>query len=424
MTKSTLSAADIIKLTKLVTKEWTRQRKAEERGRSRATRQYLFSRRVDFTEVAGDILPGGYAHASGGGQYTVDKRQFYYAVREQFREATGREIDADYFSQKLLVQYMNEHPAETKGWKITAQPRGTITIPHAAHEVRIPCGTLAVEEHLHEAERPVDPFEDIEGTIPIQWPSLAEGQRFQGVLYIEKEGFDPQLREARIAETFGIAIIGCKGQSVVAARKFVDHACRVSGGVDLLIIHDMDKAGFEISKRLTSVSDHLREKNLVKYEFKNEVKVFDLGLRLSDVQKYGLQSERFDFKGRFTEDSIATPEEQAFLRSNRRVELNAFTAPQIIEWITEKLTEHFGKRRLVPSDEIIEKAYRRALVVARINGAIETVRATAIERARQAAIPKNIRRSLQKKVSGPDRPWDKVLYDLAQESLLSEDGDD
>jgi hypothetical protein len=40
--------------------------------------------------VADEILPGGYAHASGNGRYTVDKRQFYYAVRDdlwQFRNS-------------------------------------------------------------------------------------------------------------------------------------------------------------------------------------------------------------------------------------------------------------------------------------------------------------------------------------------------
>src|SRR5215469_8325350 len=94
----------IFKVTKDVTKEWTKQRKAEERGRrTRYSREYIYSDRVNFTDVCDEVLPAGYAHASGNGKYTVDKRQFYYAVRDQFFEATGREITADYFSQTLLV---------------------------------------------------------------------------------------------------------------------------------------------------------------------------------------------------------------------------------------------------------------------------------------------------------------------------------
>ncbi len=100
--------------------QWTKQRKAEEHGRrSRSSREYIYSDRVNFSDVASEILPGGYAHASGNGRYTVDKRQFYYAVREEFLERTGREITADYFSQTLLVKYMNQHPEETADWKIT-----------------------------------------------------------------------------------------------------------------------------------------------------------------------------------------------------------------------------------------------------------------------------------------------------------------
>src|SRR5262245_20357237 len=135
---SDLSMA-ILAATEAVTKEWTRQRLAEERG-SRRPREYVYSDRVNFTEVAHEILPRGYAHASGNGKYTVDKRQFYYAVRDEFLEVTGREITAQYFSQNILVKYMNQHPEETAAWKITASPRGTVTIPNTGHDLRIPCG--------------------------------------------------------------------------------------------------------------------------------------------------------------------------------------------------------------------------------------------------------------------------------------------
>src|SRR5262249_7084079 len=156
----------------------------------------------------------------------------------------------------LLVKYMNQRPEETRNWKITASPRGTLTIPNTGYDLRIPCGTLVIEEHLKEAGKKVGAFDDLEDILwHAEWPSLAERQRYQAVLYIEKEGFDPQLREARIAEKFDLAIISCKGQSVVAARMFVDHVCRMAGGVPLFVAHDLDKAGFEISQRLTTVSD-------------------------------------------------------------------------------------------------------------------------------------------------------------------------
>jgi hypothetical protein len=410
-----ISASDILGITKGVTSKWTKARKAEERGRrSRIDRQYIYSERVRFSDVAHEILPTGYAHASGEGRYTVDKRQFYYACRDEFRERTGRVIEADYFSQTLLVQYMNRHPKETAHWKITASPRGTLTLPNPACDVRIPCGTVAIEQHLAEAARPCDPYA-FDAHVSVQWPSLAEGQRYQGVLYIEKEGFDPQLREAKIAERFDIAIISCKGQSVVAARRFVDHVCRVNGGVPLHIAHDMDKSGFEIAQRLTTVSDYAREKDLVKYEFQNEIQVHDLGLRLTEALAYNLKHEMFRFRGAFAPDTIATKEEQTFLRSNRRFELNAFTAPQFIDWIETQLAKYLKGKRLMPSDDVLEKAYRRAVVANEINRAIDDATATAIAKAKAAIVPKNLRRELQKCTE----PWDQALYQLVNSKLFS-----
>lgn len=417
----TISAEDILSVTKVVTKPWTKQRKAEERGRrSRCSR--TFSGRVDFTDVMDQILPGGYDFASGNGKYPVSKRQFYYAVREQFRLKTGRAITSQYFSNTLLVQYLNRNPDKTRTWKITADPRGTLTIPNASHEVRVPCGTIAIENHLQSRGQDINPFE-IDATLDIEWPSLAEGQRYQAVLYIEKEGFEPLLKEARIAERFDLAVLSCKGQSVVAGRRFVDEVCRDYGGVPLFVVHDFDKAGFEISQRLTSVSDWAEENDRVTYRFKNTIDVTDLGLRLADVEKYQLQSERFAFEGRFASDSIATKAEQEFLKSGRRVELNAFTSPQFVEWLELKLTKHLGGKRLIPSDDILESAYRRALATAAINAAIDEAMQDAIDGAESAKIPKTLRRQLQKAMKSGDKAWDKALYAIA-ESKLSEDGDE
>lgn len=408
-----ISAADIITGVRKVTKKWTQQREAEKKGlRTRSSRQYVYSDRVNFTDVADRIIPAGYLHASGNGKYPVDNRQFYYACRDEFREATGREITADYFSQTLLVQYMNRHPRETASWKITASPRGTLTIPNTGHDWQVPCGTLAIEEQLVEAARPVDVFSFGEHAIPAEWPSRMEGQRYQAVLYIEKEGFEPQLKEAQIAERFDIAIISCKGQSVTAARRFVDHVCRVNGGVPLFVVHDFDPSGFSICSRLTTVSSWARKNDLVKYEFKNKVNVTDFGLRLEDVEKYSLKPEQFQFRT-MPQEVDATDEERAFFRSGRRVELNAFTAPQFIEWIEAKLSARLSK--FVPADDVLESAYQRAFVVATLNDAIEKAKAEATEKAKTLKLPKGIRERLAKGES----PWDLELYEQAVKLALS-----
>ena len=45
------------------------------------------------------------------------------------------------------------------------------------------------------------------------------------MLYIEKEGFDPLIEQAQIAERHDLAIMSCKGMSVTAARELVDRTC-------------------------------------------------------------------------------------------------------------------------------------------------------------------------------------------------------
>lgn len=415
----TVNAADILEVTKSVTKEWTKQRKAEERGRSRSYREYIYSDRVYFTEVAARILPGAYRHASGDGQYTVSKRQLYYACREKFKNQTGRELEYGYFANTLLVQYLNRHP-ETDSWKVTADPRGTLTIPNAGHEVRIPVGTIQIDNHLRAAARTCDWF-DVDAKVGVGWPSVAAGQRYQAVLYIEKEGFEPLLREAGIAERFDLGILSCKGQSVVAARKFVDHVCAAGRGVPLLVVHDFDKAGFEIAQRLTTVSGWAEENDRVTYRFKNRVNVIDLGLRLDDVEEYELEDEGCEFNGHFAPDSPCTAEEKGFLSSGRRVELNAFTSPQFVEWLEAKLAEHLPTR-LIPDDKVLADAYRRALVTARVNAAAEELYQEAVGEAESADVPADLRDQLQKLMAEDPQSWDQALYALARNTDDDEEG--
>lgn len=411
-----LDASDIIGAVKNVTKEWAKQRKAEERGaRSRHTRAYVYSDRVNFTEIAHAILPAAYEHASGGGKYTVSKRQLYYASREQFRQMTGREIEYGYFANTLLVQYMNQHAA-TDRWKATADPRGTLVIPNAVSEVRVPCGTTQMENHLR-CERESHLWDDIDPRVDVEWPAASAGQRYGAVLYIEKEGFEPLLKEARIAERFDLAVLSCKGQSNVAARRFVDEVCRADGGVPLYVVHDFDKSGFEISQRLTQVSEWAECNDRVTYRFRNRIEVTDLGLRLEDARKYGLQDEPCVFKGGFARDSICTDEEKAFLRSGRRVELNTFTAPQFIEWIESALTAHGLGNRLVPDDAVLSEAWRRALLVARLNHAIDRELQDALVRTEEEDVPNGLRERVAAAVRGGPQPWDAVLYEMAQEAL-------
>src|SRR5262249_36590947 len=162
-------------ITKSVTKEWEKHRKAEEKGsRSRSDRKYIYSDRVNFTDVADDILPAAYEHASGNGRYPVSKRQLYYACRDDFQAEPGRPIKYEYCAGTLLVQYLNRHP-EAEDWKVTADARGTLTIPNCGRKKRIPCGTLPMDQHLADEAAAIDAF-DFNVALRTEFPSVAAGE--------------------------------------------------------------------------------------------------------------------------------------------------------------------------------------------------------------------------------------------------------
>ena len=91
----------------------------------------------------------------------------------------------------------------------------------------------------------------------------------------------------KLAERYDLAILSTKGQSVVGRRKLVDHL----RGVPVCILHDLDAYGFRIRKNLVEVSESAIARNRVRYRFSAPLNWIDFGLRLADVEKWGLAAE-------------------------------------------------------------------------------------------------------------------------------------
>ena len=118
-------------------------------------------------------------------------------------------------------------------------------------------GTVEVREYLASLHEPklIAAFLKPAG-IDFRGPSGS----FGAVLFIEKEGFDPLLRAAQIAEKFDIATMSTKGMSVTAARHLADIMCDAYD-IPLLLLRDMDYTGFSISGTL--------QRDTWRYEFQN-----------------------------------------------------------------------------------------------------------------------------------------------------------
>jgi hypothetical protein len=205
-----------------------------------------------------------------------------------------------------------------------------------------------------------------------------------------------------------------KGLSVTAARHLVDELC-AEHDVPLLIARDFDKSGFSIAGTL--------QNDTRRYEFQNAFEVIDLGLRLEDVEAWGLESEDVSYgktdPTRNLHDNGATDDEIAFLshgcggcghHRGRRVELNAFTSDKFVEWLHAKLDKH-GIEKVVPEEDILAAAYRRALKLAEIQEVIDDVTSDDTD----VEIPDDLADTVRGHFAeDPARPWDEVVAQIAR----------
>jgi hypothetical protein len=402
-----------------VTKKWTRQRRAEERhANARRRRATIYTQKDTVKAAAAEVMEAAYLKASGNGAYPAHDRQIMYAARDHIQDATGKPLDDKYFTQTLLPDYMNDNPGKTAGWDVVFDARGHLVEPHT--RTKVPLGTIDVRNYLGGGNRRDGPAR-VRGLFPTHGPA----NRFGAILFLEKEGFMPLFRRARLAETYDIAIMSTKGMSVVAARMLVDSLCGTFG-IPLFVLHDLDKSGFSILGSLTRSNR--------RYQFRNHVKVIDLGLRLADVQQHGLGSESSYItdtpKARANlRRNGATPAEIDFILGGERVELNAFTSPDFLAFIKGGLKRH-GVKKVVPAGDVLAAAFARAFVRARIRAAIPelTEEANRLLAADNGGVPEDLVRrvtDMLKKKEYRDESWDRIIARLARQAAReADDGPD
>ncbi len=403
-------ASDIIGLVRDGTKKWTRTVKAEER--SPASRRYRVSRMtrergISIKEAAAQIMEQAYLQASGGGTLPAKPRQIMYVARRHIQQVTGGELDGNYFTQTLLPQFMEENDVD---WDVVYDARGHFTEPHTGKSFGI--GTLEVRQYLNGFH---DPDIIDAGFSQAKVQTSGPSGNFGAVLFIEKEGFDPLFKAARIAEKFDLAIKSTKGMSVTAARQLADQMCS-DHNIPLLVLHDFDKAGFSIAGTL--------QRDTRRYEFQNDITVIDIGLSLADVEAMGLEAEyQHHPKERRSalEENLrtngASEEEIAFmfrdfdrLRSTRRVELNAMTSPQFVAFVERKLREN-GITKVVPDDDVLEEMYTAIGKGRRLEAAIEELDELD---AKDCKPPKNLKQRVRKVLEKhPAMRWDAAVAEIA-----------
>jgi hypothetical protein len=367
--------------------------------------------RIRVEDAAWQVMEQGYLLAGDNGRLPTPPRQVMYACRPFILELTVLDkLDDHYFTQKLLPDFIEAHPALTANWNVVFDPRGNFTEPHTKH--RVPLGTLAVRNFLAQIEKGAALPEIIDLDAFGLFPSIGPVNRYRDALFIEKEGFGPLLEKEQIAELYDLPIISTKGLSVTALRMLLDRLHEF--GVErVFVLHDFDVSGFSILGTLGTSNR--------RYRFTNKIEVVDLGLRLEDLRQMNLQSEPISLpsdarkrsktqqaRARTLHRHGATPEEIEFLK-DRRVELNMMTAATMIEFLKRKLDYH-GIRKIIPDEEILRLhlvRYRQwQLAKELLNQHRDELKA----KAAAMPIPEDLERAVEDLLyDHPELPWDSAV---------------
>jgi hypothetical protein len=339
-----------------------------------------------------------------------------YAARGDLLRLTGvKKFSDTYFTQVLLPDYINEKQELVAHWDVVYDARGNLTEPHTGS--RIPLGTIQVRTYLGE-RAPLAPAVQLNGA-PL-YPTSGPENRYRELLFVEKEGFDELWEAVRLAERFDLAIMSTKGMSVVAARKLIDS---LADQVDhIFVLRDFDVSGFSIFGTLGTDSR--------RYTFENDMtgKIVDIGLRLEDVQALGLEAEKVEVENprarrNKLEQHGATQEEIAFLAEPdddgmcQRVELNAMTSPQLVEFVERKLGEH-GVTKVVPEADVIDAHARRLIERTLTKKAIDEMAASIETKAKEIELPADLAdRIKQTLAQRSDLSWDQATSEILDEIL-------
>jgi Topoisomerase 6 subunit A/Spo11, Toprim domain len=341
-------ANDIIDCVKTATAKWTKQKKSEERHpgnvRYRASRM-IREPRTTQKDAAWEVLEDSYMAASSYGALPALARQIYYQARPKIMAMTeNKELAYGYFSQTLLPDYIEEHGIH---WHVVYDARGHFEEPHTNR--RLGCGTIEVGNYLHAAKDPDIIAAAFAGAnVDVIGPSGS----ISGILFCEKEGFNPLFKAVKLGERYDLMIISTKGVSVTAARRLIDEVC---GAFDLplFVLHDFDFAGFLILGTL--------QRNTRRFQFSSAIEVVDLGLRIDDIA--GLETEpaaatktkESELRRQLAENGASEAEADFLLE--HRVELNAMTSDALIAMIERKL-DAYGLKKVVPADDLLANTYR------------------------------------------------------------------
>ena len=327
-------------------------------------------------------------------------------ARPLIEERTDKPLSYSYFSQTLLPNYVNEHGA---GWDVVYDDRGHFTEPHIRRVIGL--GTLNVRDYLSRIA-PLQ-LEDADFD-PAGVTTYGPDGAFGAVLYVEKEGFMPLFNRVRLARRYDIAIMSSKGMSVTAARELVNGVCKAD--IPLLVLHDFDAAGIIIKDTL--------ENDTRRYSYSNPPNVIDLGLSYNDIA--GLTPEPNNSKISDERLSQAGLDQAAIdFLSSQRVELNAMTSRQLVDFVEGKLKQH-GVGKLIPDAKTLAETYKMFAASDRLSDAFDEMKEKLEgEEQKTVKVPDDLKAKIETLLKEkPDITWHQAIRLIVDPDAPDDDGED
>lgn len=412
-------ADDLKKSIKKVTKDFTtekrkvkRERRLNEGGYSRASSYH--HRETFVKEATFDSMKEAYMKASANNTLPAKLRQVMYALRPLVQEKTSRTFQNNTLLN-YIVEYLQEYPSATEDWDIVFDARGTVIEPHTG--IRVPLGTLETRGYINEWTGKDLSQEDY--NLPHEEDTKGPINRYQYILFIEKEGFNELWQAVNLSERYDLAIMSTKGMSTTASRMLIEKLSEE--GATIFVMHDFDKSGFSILNTLRSDTD--------RWQYRIRPNVIDFGFRLEDID--GLQREEVFYNTRKhpkwnLKQSGATEEEIKILvqhdygyrsgYSGERVELNAMMSDELVNWLEAKLKKH-GVKKYIPDNEILEQAYKKmhrtAFLQKSLDEAAKSYKKDGLK------IPDNFDEQVKEALRGEEgrlKRWEEAIWEMFYES--------
>lgn len=305
---------------------------ARARGEKPASKKDLVERYLD----------AAIDRVSGGGKQRYSLRRLYYAMRSP--SMVGTDLEYGYFC-RVVGDIENARGGDLPG--IYRDDRGALHHPHTGEVVNL--GTRAVEGYKR--------------------PKLT----FNKVLYVEKGGPIPLLKDNKWMERWDCAVLTSQGQASRAAKDVIDLMGDADEEITFYCVHDSDGYGTLIYEKLQEAS---------RARPARRVKIINLGLDPAEGRAMGLEIEEFDRKNDAVPVASYIGDRDRDWLQTHRIELDAMTSPQFLAWLDAKMAEHGeSPRKVVPEESVIRQQATA--------GAEATLRRRAIEevlRAQSAAI--------------------------------------